>query len=105
MDAFGPEQVTAEFRLHVLRTEHRNQINVSQLRAGKEADLNGQVNQRVYEAEQNQIHVLWDTTKLSRPTLSKKGVSDLTLPVHFSICACHPCEGAMLISSVSFQLT
>ena len=24
--------------------------------------------------------------------------------VHFSICACHPCAGAMLIFSVSFQL-
>ena len=23
--------------------------------------------------------------------------------VHFSICACHPCAGAMLIFSVSFQ--
>ena len=24
--------------------------------------------------------------------------------LHFSICACHPCAGAMLIFSVSFQL-
>ena len=23
--------------------------------------------------------------------------------IHFSICACHPCAGAMLIFSVSFQ--
>ena len=23
--------------------------------------------------------------------------------LHFSICACHPCAGAMLIFSVSFQ--
>ena len=25
------------------------------------------------------------------------------LCLHFSICACHPCAGAMLIFSVSFQ--
>ena len=32
----------------------------------------------------------------SSPTLQKKCL-------HFSICACHPCAGAMLIFSVSFQ--
>ena len=30
-------------------------------------------------------------------------ISDLFGLVHFSICACHPCAGAMLIFSVSFQ--
>ena len=40
------------------------------------------------------------------PTLPRRqrrrvrGVKDF---VHFSICACHPCAGAMLIFSVSFQ--
>ena len=27
----------------------------------------------------------------------------MILNLHFSICACHPCAGAMLIFSVSFQ--
>ena len=34
---------------------------------------------------------------LKRSSLSPKNL------VHFSICACHPCAGAMLIFSVSFQ--
>ena len=35
---------------------------------------------------------------------SSKMIVDLTSSaVHFSICACHPCAGAMLIFSVSFQ--
>ena len=33
-----------------------------------------------------------------------EGVVLTCVRLHFSICACHPCAGAMLIFSVSFQV-
>ena len=42
----------------------------------------------------------WGDRLLAPPSCCASGFKNL---VHFSICACHPCAGAMLIFSVSFQ--
>ena len=44
--------------------------------------------------------------KISKPymKINQTKVKDIKkMGIHFSICACHPCAGAMLIFSVSFQ--
>jgi len=40
---------------------------------------------------------------VSRPHYSRARIAVTKDCVHFSICACHPCAGAMIIFSVSFQ--
>ena len=53
----------------------------------EEADEGEEPRQAAREGEQ----------KVATDAENKKNV------IHFSICACHPCAGAMLIFSVSFQ--
>ena len=53
----------------------------------EEADEGEEPRQTAREGEQ----------KVAKDAENKKNV------IHFSICACHPCAGAMLILSVSFQ--
>ena len=44
-----------------------------------------------------EIESMWQRKRKERKQVSQKNC------LHFSICACHPCAGAMLIFSVSFQ--
>ena len=53
----------------------------------EEADEGEEPRQTAREGEHN----------VAKDAENKKNV------IHFSICACHPCAGAMLIFSVSFQ--
>ena len=52
------------------------------------------------DAEQNARGLFFKKKKKKRPDRRQKWQKNLD---HFSICACHPCAGAMLIFSVSFQ--
>ena len=83
--------------------------------AAEEAARQKIVEQEKVKAEHQNLSIEKDPPDLGEslnPKLEKKvELGAITTPrrwrskfcLHFSICACHPCAGAMLIFSVSFQ--
>ena len=51
----------------------------------------------------NIIIIIIDISSISIMARARCEYTTICYTLHFSICACHPCAGAMLIFSVSFQ--
>ncbi len=76
-------------RSKLQKTLRTHVCSVSFGRLGRSGEVNGKVGAQ-------------KTLRINVCSASLKLAATKNL-VHFSICACHPCAGAMLIFSVSFQ--